>query len=197
MSKSKHDEELAVAVSTKAWKRAIQTCEEYELDAAADQTLPSPNYTIYLLSYILDNDLSNARFLWKRIPAQLKATNPDLPAIWKIAQSMLKNQYADVFRAMNAHAFNDADLVRLLADIYRQRNFQLIAKAYTSISIASVADMLGISGGEAQQVCQSAGWSFDAASGTFTPVRPAEAKDQAIGAKQLQHLTEFFCYLEQ
>jgi len=46
-------------------------------------------------------DYSNsARFLWKSIPAEVKDSQPDLVAAWRIGQKLWTRDYAGVYEAM-------------------------------------------------------------------------------------------------
>jgi COP9 signalosome complex subunit 8 len=42
----------------------------------------------------------NAKLLWRRIPENVKASNPELGAIWKIGQSMWVRNFAGVHAAL-------------------------------------------------------------------------------------------------
>jgi hypothetical protein len=68
-----------------------------------------PLYAHHLLACLLVNDLNNARFLWKRVPAELKKVGAspleshlnaqehgELTAMWKIGQSLWDRNYDQV-----------------------------------------------------------------------------------------------------
>ena len=60
------------------------TCEELELliheeelsEVSVDEA--GKLYCVHLLSYLLKNDLNNARFLWKRIPVQFRTSEEQI-----------------------------------------------------------------------------------------------------------------------
>jgi hypothetical protein len=69
----------------------VQACEEYELDACNfDQ--PAHLYGLHLMAYLLADDLNNARHCWRRIPAAIKTSTPELISIWSVGQSLWKRQ---------------------------------------------------------------------------------------------------------
>uniref|UniRef100_A0A915IRG0 CSN8/PSMD8/EIF3K domain-containing protein n=1 Tax=Romanomermis culicivorax TaxID=13658 RepID=A0A915IRG0_ROMCU len=53
-----------------------------------------------LLFYLIENDLLNARFLWRRTPLdvkQQKDMSADLSAIWKVVLLLLKKDYVNFY----------------------------------------------------------------------------------------------------
>ena len=90
-----------------------------------------------LLNLILDQ-LPNAKYLWKRMPKELKA-EPDAQRCWKIAQSMWKKEYSNAFELIDNGVQNAGELIRpfleKLRREYRKRCVDTVGKAYTSITV--------------------------------------------------------------
>lgn len=43
----------------------------------------------------------NAKYLWKRIPADVKIASPDLGHIWTVAQHMWKKDFPEIYKALH------------------------------------------------------------------------------------------------
>ena len=121
--------------------------------------------TFYLSSGTTKNR-NGAKFCWKRIPTSTKQ-DPELSAIWKIGQAMWKKNYVDFYK--NATQFNWSAVTKTLVESligkwvkwkqssrwqfshlkkkkekFRNYTFHLIAKAYTTISIADASIYFGL-----------------------------------------------------
>lgn len=49
----------------------------------------------------------NAKFLWKRIPADVKSANPELARIWAVGQSMWKKDFPGIYKALNENSWSE------------------------------------------------------------------------------------------
>lgn len=58
--------------------------------------------------------MCNAKYLWKRIPATIKTSTPELGNIWAVAQSMWKRDFPGIYKALNAVKWSDtvADIMK-------------------------------------------------------------------------------------
>ena len=103
-------------------------------------------YCSFLLAYLIENDLNNARFLWKRIPADIKKNNAMLGTIWSIGRSMWEKQYAKTYEIVSQTNWDTAlvPLINRLVETFRQRTAKLLTTAYTSISASDVSLYLGM-----------------------------------------------------
>lgn len=54
------------------------------------------------------NFRNSARFLWKRIPAAVKQSQPELVAAWKIGQCLWTYDYAGVHDALRSYSWSPA-----------------------------------------------------------------------------------------
>eukprot|EP01114_Cavostelium_apophysatum_P023981 TRINITY_DN922_c0_g1_i1.p2 TRINITY_DN922_c0_g1~~TRINITY_DN922_c0_g1_i1.p2 ORF type:complete len:205 (-),score=29.26 TRINITY_DN922_c0_g1_i1:846-1460(-) len=202
MAKAKHDSELQVLLLKGEWKSALLQCEEYELELASssEATNPAnaPNYGVQLLLYYLVNDLSNARFLWKRITSQHKSGKPELAAIWQIGQALWSKKYDDIYKTLNGFAWTEPHktLVAALLESFRRQTFVLLSKSFVAISVPDAAAYLGIPEAETLKVAATSGWAHDSQTNFLSPKPVSEQKEQGTGLTQLQQLTEYFCYLE-
>lgn len=64
-------------------------------------------YTQLLAIYLFQNDLCNAKYLWKRIPASVKTSHPELQNVWKVGQRMWQRDFPGTYVALNEQWSND------------------------------------------------------------------------------------------
>eukprot|EP00271_Cylindrocystis_brebissonii_P007904 TRINITY_DN2180_c0_g1_i1.p1 TRINITY_DN2180_c0_g1~~TRINITY_DN2180_c0_g1_i1.p1 ORF type:complete len:208 (-),score=48.36 TRINITY_DN2180_c0_g1_i1:1342-1965(-) len=190
-------------------ERAIQSnriedvasiCERMELEGAAIGTFQSVTwpYAAHLLGLLYNNDLNNARFLWKRIPASEKNNNGDVAASWRIGQAMWAHDRKATYAALREHSWsgNLQQLVMALTEKYSEQMFALLCKAYSTISAADAAEFLGKSKEDAIAWVVQRGWSHDATDDMLTVVSQAKPTDQKTSLDQMQHLTEYVFHLD-
>eukprot|EP01126_Amoeba_proteus_P043599 TRINITY_DN4793_c0_g2_i3.p1 TRINITY_DN4793_c0_g2~~TRINITY_DN4793_c0_g2_i3.p1 ORF type:complete len:223 (+),score=31.61 TRINITY_DN4793_c0_g2_i3:145-813(+) len=175
------------------FSKLLSCCEEEELLAAHVNSVHA--YSVHLLAYLIENDLENARFLWKRIPSEIKKNDPQLLAVWEIFKQMWYRDYAALYVSLNAYTWDELHevLITKLTEEFKRRTLELISRAFDEISITSLSLYLGVSSEEAVAIAQSVGWTEK--NGFFVPVR-ANTKVSVGDAGNLQSLAEFVVYLE-
>ncbi|XP_011143603.1 COP9 signalosome complex subunit 8 isoform X2 [Harpegnathos saltator] len=157
-------------------------------------------YAQLLAAYLYQNDLCNAKYLWKRIPSNVKAANEELGRIWLVGQRMWQRDWAAVHVALNADWSEDVtDIMTALKDKVRERIMKLISKAYSSLDLTVLASMTGLSLDEARRTAIDRGWSIDGA--MVQPRKPDEdecnlSNEVCLTEDQLQKLTQFVSFLE-
>ena len=70
----------------------------------------SPSNEVYaklLAVYLYENELSSAKFLWKRIPEKAKNDSPDLAHIWDVGKAMWKREPAEVFKIIDGFGWSE------------------------------------------------------------------------------------------
>jgi hypothetical protein len=111
-----------------------------------------------------------AKFLWKRIPNTLKSdTNNELNSIWLIVRPLIQRQYNQAFEVANNYKRSNktwsshelAQLLDILIEISKERLFDLINVAYSSINLQEFADFFGLSCDEAKNIALSREWIMD------------------------------------
>ncbi|MCO5556363.1 hypothetical protein L7F22_009911 [Adiantum nelumboides] len=155
-------------------------------------------YAIQLLGHIVISDLNGARFLWKRIPADAKQSQPELTAAWKIGQCLWTHDYAGVHNALQCYPWSPAvqQIVNAIKDDYSRKNFKLLSTAYSTISVADAAKFLGLTESETVKSTTQNGWTLDPASNMLTVVPAVNLAAQKLDASKLQDLTEYVFHLE-
>lgn len=162
-------------------------------------------YAQLLAVYLHQNDLCQAKYLWKRIPADLKTENEELQRIWTVGQHMWQRNWPEVHAALNIDWTIDVrDIMAALKDKIRERIMRLISKAYSSLNLSTMATMTGMSLTEARQAAIDRHWDVqDTLDATI--VLPWRKKLEELECnpteiclieEQLQELTQFVSFLE-
>jgi COP9 signalosome complex subunit 8 len=183
-------------IAKQDWDRLAQQLEDYELEVSLDPGhKDQPFYAVQLFVHLIKNEMDSARFLWKRIPHDIKKTNAELQAVWKIGKCMWQREYAELYKAFtNTWEPLNKTLAELLLGRVRQQTFELLSKNYTTISAESAATFLGMAPQDATKFCLQNGWTQDGA--FLVPHWIEKSAAKTAGIDQLQSLTEFVVYLE-
>lgn len=59
---------------------------------------------------------NNARFLWKRIPKEIKLKNKELEEIWEIGKNLWNKNYSNIYVCINS--FNWSPEIKPLIEIF-------------------------------------------------------------------------------
>ncbi|KAL4708066.1 hypothetical protein ACJJTC_009845 [Scirpophaga incertulas] len=173
--------------------------EKQELEAPTGVASPS-TYAQLLSIYIYQNDLCNAKFLWKRIPQNITSSNPELAAIWAIGQKLWKKDLAGTYHAIAAYNWSEpeiASIMRSLEEKIRGRAFNLIGRSYSSISLDTIVAMTGLTREAVIHDCHDRKWIIKEDGVTVNPVPPTlPAPLHTSSEDQLFKLTDFVSFLE-
>lgn len=175
-------------------------CSELELqEQEAANCVAAPQVYCQLLAiYLLQRDLANAKFLWKRIPAAIKNANPELAVIWAVGQKMWQRDFPGTYENLKKE-WSDGlrPIMDAVLDATRKRAFNLVARAYSCISVEDLCAFVGMAASDAIDAAQSRGWKVDATTQTVTPCLPEKPLELAISSEQqLNQLTDFVSFLE-
>ncbi|XP_068621468.1 COP9 signalosome complex subunit 8 [Battus philenor] len=172
--------------------------EKQELEAPNGIASPS-TYAQLLAIYLYQNDLCNAKFLWKRIPQNIVSSNPEIAAIWVIGQKLWKKDLAGTYQALTAYNWTEpiANIIRALEERVRERAFNLIGRSYSTISLDTVVSMTGLTNEAVIQICNDRKWELSEDGVTIKPLPPVQpAPLHTSSEDQLFKLTEFVSFLE-
>ncbi|KAL6078112.1 COP9 signalosome complex subunit 8 [Balamuthia mandrillaris] len=200
MAKASVEKTITDLIKSNSWGKLAKHCEDWEYECAENPDAHAlPFYSVHLLVYMIENELSHARFLWKRIPAPLKESDPELSAIWAIGREMWAKNPTNFYKALTAFNWSPgvAALITALAESYRRRMFDLVAKAYSTITVSDCATLLGLAENDTTKLAAENGWEVDSSSGMLCPKIPLQPKQQSTGLPQLQQLTDYVVFLEQ
>ncbi|CAG9814068.1 unnamed protein product [Phaedon cochleariae] len=178
--------------------KLAEDLEKQELEAPNAEPPPQV-YEQLLAIYLYQNDLCNAKYLWKRIPPNIKSSNPELGHIWAVGQAMWNRDFSAIYRALNAVTWSEsiAEIMKLVQDVIRTRAVDLISQAYSSITLDTVSAMTGLSPDICIPACTERGWKFEPDTKMVHPVRQnIEHIGQTSSEDQLYKLTDFVSFLE-
>lgn len=177
----------------------LNELEKAELEAPGG-IATAQTYAQLLAVYLYQNDLCNAKYLWKRIPSELKTGSSELAQIWVVGQRMWQRDWPAVHVALNTEWSEDvADIMAALKDNVRERAITLISKAYSSLDLIVFATMTGLTLEEARRVAIERGWTVD---GTMVQPSKIEKEESNLASEvcltedQLYKLTQFVSFLE-
>ncbi|CAL5227277.1 g10208 [Coccomyxa viridis] len=190
---------LSTLLEQQRYEEVAPQLDEEEVKSATQDTL-SGNWpvVIHLLGHLYNGRLSDARFLWKRIPDQRKSQDEELAVALRLLQMMWNKEYQGVWQvlALPSWAPQSQPLVKALTSRIRSHNLQLVTRSYTTISAPKLAMMLGIPQAEVAQVAHKEGWTMDPNTG-LCQVKPPQVPDQErANLKHLENLTEYLMHLE-
>nr|XP_056712544.1 COP9 signalosome complex subunit 8 [Euleptes europaea] len=203
---------MAAGSSALAHRKLLEQCETQELEAPGGIATP-PVYAQLLALYLLHNDMNNARYLWKRIPAAIKSANPELGAIWSVGQRIWQRDFPGIYTTIGAHQWSETiqPIMEALRDATRRRAFGLVSQAYTSISADDFAAFVGLPVEEAVKGVLEQGWQADSSTRMVMPKKPGPQEpafnrfhplsEPALvppipNEQQLARLTDYVAFLE-
>lgn len=178
-----------------------------ELESPAHQA-SAQVYGQLLAIYLLFNDLTSAKFLWKRIPDKTKKENHELSLIWNVGKLMWKKNYAEIYRTINscpAWPNHLKNIMKLILQSTRQRVIELISRAYSSIHVSDASKLLGLSESETLQLIESqSNWSLESESNhikveskeAISPSMQHSNGNTQSGTELLKKLTDYITFLE-
>ncbi|XP_060587818.1 COP9 signalosome complex subunit 8-like [Ruditapes philippinarum] len=171
--------------------------ENQELEAAGGVA----NTTVYgklLCIYLLQNDTCNAKFLWKRIPQQVKTGCPELALLWAVGQKMWQRDFPGIYETIQKEWTDPyKDIMAAVLEATRRRAFNLVAQAYSSINAEEFAAYMGMPVNDAVKAAQNEGWQADPNTKLVTPRKPVAQSDPVLAnEQQLSVLTDYVSFLE-
>ncbi|XP_028393406.1 COP9 signalosome complex subunit 8-like [Dendronephthya gigantea] len=176
----------------------LETFEQAELDGLATAETYSQQLTIYLVQ----SDLASAKFLWKRIPEDIKAATDEIHKVWNIGSKMWTKDYPGFYAALKQEwSEKIKPLMLILEGKIRDHLFELVQKAYTTIHVNKFSLFLGMTVNNALEVARNHDWVYDDETKMLTPSKrdAGEGKnlDVSINSdKQLGILTDYVSFLE-
>lgn len=183
--------EILAAVEALEVPHLIDLCQDAEL-TAAENNQKHPHPTIHLLAVLLQEDLNEAKFLWKRLPLSLQQ-NAETKAAWSLARALWKRDYSAFFEAAKQEWDKEAGhLVRELVRRRRETGIELMELSYSCIGLQRAGILLGLDQSGLEQLCQREGWRIH---GEFIEIETIKRNrrrsvNDAVKRGELQLLTE-------
>uniref|UniRef100_A0A6M2DJN8 COP9 signalosome complex subunit 8 n=1 Tax=Xenopsylla cheopis TaxID=163159 RepID=A0A6M2DJN8_XENCH len=173
--------------------------EAQELKIATSNGTPTADlYSKLLALYLYRDELCSAKFLWQRIPEQVKSENPELASIWAVGKCIWLRDYKGIYQALKkTWSEHVSDIMKKVEEMIRTRAINLITQAYSCVSLETVAEMTGLSDEQVIATCMEKGWDVDNTTRMVTPKKPkVELTSGTTSEDQLFKLTEFVSFLE-
>ncbi|KAG2382533.1 hypothetical protein C9374_005113 [Naegleria lovaniensis] len=196
------DKRLAEIISTGQYATLLYECETYEVEhlSVQKQSPSSFYYACFLLGYMINNDLNNCRFLWKRMPTDVKK-NDDVKGIWEVAKHLWNRNYEGVYQsvaALNPSSVHLKEIIQYFVRQLRQRTLQLISNAYANINTNDLMKCLGVPDVNAlNELVTPLNWKFDATNNLYIPeVVSVKPPEMPTGLEAIKGHTQRSVFLE-
>ncbi|XP_014226279.1 COP9 signalosome complex subunit 8 [Trichogramma pretiosum] len=172
--------------------------EEQELDSD-DGSVNPETYCQMLAIYLYQNELCLAKFLWQRIPVNVKMACSDLRKIWSVGKKMWTRDWEEVHIALNVEWNpNVREVMQALKGEVQERVLKLVGDAYASLDLVTLSKMIGMSLDETKVVAEQRGWNL--VGNTVKPTKAVPKSNasttETIAEEQLHKLTQFVSFLE-
>ncbi|KAL9641544.1 hypothetical protein ABK040_013465 [Willaertia magna] len=196
------EKHLTEIISSGQFAFLLPECESYEIEYLSLQKASASSffYCCFLLANLINNDLNNARFLWKRMPNDAKK-NDDVKGIWDIAKNLWNHNYEGAYKAINSLNPTNPQ-VKTLLDYFvqqlRQRTLELIARAYSNISTEDLLKYLGVNDQNTlNQLVAPFNWVFDNVNQLYIPDKKTiKAPEPKTGLEAIKSITQRTVFLE-
>ncbi|RWS09731.1 hypothetical protein B4U79_01202 [Dinothrombium tinctorium] len=180
------------------YKTLATELERQELESYGSCSLQI--YAQLLAIYLLSNDLPNAKFLWKRIPKNLKQESPELRAIWEIGKKLWEKNIHAIYDLIDGYQWPAYlnNIMKELREVTFKRAINLISQSYSYISFDDFMNATGIRDkNEAINLGKSLNWDVDENFGFALP-KKANFDNETISSnqEQLEKLTQYVAFLE-
>ncbi|XP_067127328.1 COP9 signalosome complex subunit 8 [Centruroides vittatus] len=187
----------ATTMETKDYSVMSADLEKRELESPGGIATPQ-TYGQLLAIYLFQNDLPNAKLLWKRIPQGVKEANPELGQIWIVGQKLWNRDFPELYKSLDVEwPEHILPIMKALMESTRTRALHLAAKAYSSISIEDASLFLGLPPDKTIEEAVAFGWTNDRNQHLIMPKKPDVPTDGvAPSEEQLAKLTDFVVFLE-
>lgn len=135
--------------------------EQQELLSNNTQTPPEV-YAQLLVTYLIQNDLVNSKFLWQRIPTNIK-TDKELENIWKIGKLLWKREFNSFFNSITNETWSSviAPLMVKLRESQRERLVNLVTQSYSIISFSKLEQLIGCDEVQLTEIASVKLWELD------------------------------------
>merc|ERR1719481_1859723 len=123
-----------------------------------------------------------------------------LSQIWEVGKAMWNSNLSEVFRLIDTYEWSEheSDVMKALKETVRERSFELIGRAYTSISVSEFSKYIGMTEEDAVSMAlKEPGWTVNHQEKLICPVRRQQTELTTVQAEQqLTTLTNFVSFLE-
>nr|CAB3232937.1 COP9 signalosome complex subunit 8-like [Phallusia mammillata] len=187
-----------MGTSTEVALSRIAILENQELESPKG-ILPAELYCELLALYLLTNDLANAKFLWKRIPADVKSDSAELKAVWEVGKNAWQQNFAGVHTALDSYDWSEQcrPVMSQHKENLRENCLNMIAGSYTSVKITYLAQILGLDKSTALELVKNRGWEYSEEKEIVKPMKTKQIMEcKPKNEEHLERLTQYILFLE-
>ncbi|XP_055371598.1 COP9 signalosome complex subunit 8 [Condylostylus longicornis] len=181
-------------------QKFLENIHKLEDDELENGTLTADGYGQLFSFYLLNDDLSSSKFLWKRIPNNCKG-DKNLERLHKIYLAMWNCQTDLVLKLITSWEWPN-ELKPMISELevkIKQTTLNVIGNAYTTIFENNLCQMTWLSPVELEDQCNKLNWNIEKKQNVHLiyPKRPVpETIPSASSENQLFTLTDFVSFLE-
>eukprot|EP00882_Tetradesmus_deserticola_P004600 GHRQ01004849.1.p1 GENE.GHRQ01004849.1~~GHRQ01004849.1.p1 ORF type:complete len:200 (+),score=88.16 GHRQ01004849.1:183-782(+) len=189
---------LQSALANQQYDSVAPILDAAELESSNPDVLNQWPHALHLLGHIYNEQLEDARFLWKRLPIDIKRDNPELDAVWRLLQNYWNSHHQGMWQALQGYQWSPQvrPFVDALVAKKRSDMLQLLSEGYSMLSAAKAASLLGLAEGEVAHLVEPAGWKQDMESGMYHTAAQQAADVDLEGYENLRQLAQYMVHLE-
>lgn len=156
------------------------------------------------LSKTLFGFREDARFVFKRIPDQVRDSDEYIKAVFVILQHLWNSEYERVWHCLETTTWSEKGTLSMLNSfklVLRQKVMDLVEQTYKDIEQIALASLLGVPVNEACKAAQERHWVVEDSTGLVVPKR-REREDLGIeasgslGGRELEKIVKYAIYLQ-
>ena len=150
---------LNVCLQAGDWDSLAKECETSELNSLSCGQNPSARvYGSLLAVYLLQNDLVNAKFLWKRLSRECQQ-DPTVSQLWEAGKCLWKKDMCSAHAVLSQNwPPHVQPIVKALVESLRRQAARTVAQCYSKISCHEFGAMLGVA--DVRSACSELGWAI-------------------------------------
>jgi hypothetical protein len=189
MQQGLHDE-IRACLSIGEYSGLYSVCERNYAPGYHDKDV----VVIYLFSTYLTHNLHQARGIWLSLSPSFRQ-DPTILATWNLGKSLIQRNFKTVYEILDGTQWQSAaSLAATFRIQFSQQMIKTVAKAYSSLTIASACELLGLSTESLISLCNSYGWTV---SGDLVyPKSPKAESANPVSAADIERLTNLLAFLE-
>jgi len=151
-----------------------------------------------MLSLMACGKTCEARFVWKRMPLELKE-DAEAGAVHRLLQTLWTRNYNQFYNELDSFAWTSAtaSMVARLASKTREDMLVLVERAFSVVSLQELATMTGTSLEAAKNVATGKGWELSNETGTVTIPETKSKEQEGLKLELLEHLSEYVSILSE
>lgn len=188
---------IAQVLQDGSFDRLASMLDALELQVNAPELPIGWPYSAHLLAHIHNWQLEDARFLWRRIPPQLKQ-NADIDAAYRLLQALWNKDYEGTWQAFGSYAWPQPieALASATGGILSARILSLLGRAYSVLPLRRAVALLGLTEDAATSLAEASGWTVDVRSGMLSSPASIDRVAMPDYDKHLERLSQYMISVE-